>query len=640
MPAKRTPHLVAQESDTKTGGEQISHENMKKASIPEEDKKNLNLKNFKKFFQKVYFSRALELKDPDGEYNRTEIDEISDFLGRFKTNPPNMKEIFEKRGAEGEGAIVSLSSIAYCSTMLLALDQQILAELEQQMVAEAETKAAKDYAQKKQKNFKPLNETDPSSLANGIEEAREKLYVSIAFNSCIALVSYLQQESTFLKLSIASENIRCTPQYDPTFVDFCTKVEESLKNIEKYYSRDHSRQNEHKAIVKKMFERQPHIDLFTPEEFFSIYNEKCKNMALTHLRLMISANDILAKSDHTEWDYSYQKCIMDKNKFIAICNNLKIWNAEQIVLDTALNAASELFKDHEEKCLKKIDKHRFSQTDSSWASKTSEYLIDCTEKIKISRTVTTPKAEASAVENLHINFARFTPSVLFLFAELQALDNAPKLTAMLHQKCTGASKAVILWGQKYESMKKKSCKKFTSHLEKRWEKISCLAKKVPDYATLNNAELFAKLTNDIETDLGLHEMTRKMFGENSIQEYGKWLTKLTVGGKLKIEPLIPGEETDTALPEEDALESWCSGAVGIDADKVPMEEDDENLDKQTLEVTRTKTTLERLMAASGKIPEEINFFGDQEQELPRTAALAAQAGALELLGEDAGETGV
>lgn len=463
---------------------------MSKAKI----KKDLKFDNFKDFFQKVYFSRALELKGPDGQYSRTKINEISDFLQDFQTNPANMQELIANRGLQAGDPILSLGSIAYSCNSLIPLPT--------------------------------LRQQQYNCLKNAV-------------TFCMTLINYLQYEYTYLELSTASSSkIRCTPQYEGAFVDFCTKVEEILKSVEQYCPRVQNQGN-----IRQLYKMVEQLG-FNEANFKTNYDH--------FSRPSVSCPNFIPKSNEgTVWDFSYKTHIMDKAKFITICNDLAICN-EGVPLDKALELAAGLFADHEEQILRNQNKHLLNKNNTSLSlHKGLKNLQTLSIAIDQSRITTEPQLH---LQKLHSKFAQITTTILCYLAKLQAVSEKPAYGVKLHEFFPEKSKEVKSWAQA-SKITEEAYSAYTGYLKKKWEAISSLAKQVDDYKALDNAALFVKLTNDIETDLGLHEITRKMFGEE-MPRVGRWCLEILstperVKIKVKLVPPPEAHEEPEVLPIQD-----------------------------------------------------------------------------------------
>jgi hypothetical protein len=530
---------------------------MRKAKI----KKDLKLDDFKEFFQRVYFSRALELKGPDGQYSRAELNKISDFLQDFQTNPPNMRESLSSIGTQGSRAILSLSSLAYIGDKALSIEKN---EREARL-SEWTTENAEILAQEQSKSSSQIKKRQQaSSYAKALEEEKKGTASNMGVTSCLKLMSYLQQESTLLELSIApSAKIRCTPQYDAAFVDFCTKVEENLKNMEQYYPRDDRKEN--KNPIRKMVETLfPHGEQSFRNGCNQVYNQM--------MNAEYTATQTLQKSDGTMCDFAYKTHIMDRAKLITICNDLAICN-EGISLDEAFALVEKLFEDRQELTLLAKNKHLITKKNPSFS--VHHALRDLQKsKVEIDHSRIGTIEPESDLQKLHSQFAKFTTTILCYLAKLQAVSAIPALRENLYNLFAADTEKVDRWINDRKVIKEESYAAYTAYLKKKWAAISSLAKQVDDYNALDNAALFAKLTNDIETDLGLHEITRKMFGEE-MPHVGRWgleILSTPERVKLKVKLVLPPPEakeaSDLELPKKGDIEDDEAGpqaALGDEA---------------------------------------------------------------------------
>ncbi len=336
--------------------------------------------------------------------------------------------------------------------------------------------------------------------------------VKSAFGNSLFFIGYLNQVSIQADMAIASKEMIYKSHVSEFFRIFGSfKEYNAMFQLEPQESSAESRQAKVKglrALMQKLSEEKW-------EGFCNFIGEEMKKVH--------SLQTII----HYEGDECctclYVVPLMKKETFICVAQSLDIWG-EGIDFQTTLAIAQDFFNGKlvgiEEMCMKEAAL-QLKDPSANWEFYRDRFFKRLTEaQEEVCRAREQLNESPKAI--LHNEFAQLTTTILHHLAthSYPIICNLAFVTSNLYDSLgedkVAASCKLEKSFKRFSAKKKGEFDASKSKLAELWQKISCLALEIPkeqEQYTATGEKLFVQLTEEVETDFGLHQMMAKMLGE-------------------------------------------------------------------------------------------------------------------------------
>jgi hypothetical protein len=480
-----------------------------------------------------------------------------EFLKHFATHPRTMAQQLKSRGYGENKAIMTKDGL---HQVFLETQTKIQAEAKKNF-SRYETTANTNLARLKSSAHSAQDKR--TKIRIGLEEMKLKQEKS-KLEDLITTTSYLCWMSYFRQVSVASELLLASQEIAYTKESLFSKVPINLHIMAKDLTL-----SIFKTIVESAY----------PEEndFTSAYAEISDLMMNTEVS---RAARFECKPEGFDFLF-HETHLMNKEKFIETLNSLKLWDPDNdFTLDEMTQLCSKLHLNND---LSLVLRNKDSKIKNFLKSKNIEnaemlgffvkhWYRDSHEAKSI---IDASKvAYATELAKVHIKFTKFTTKALCYIAQFQgyiAAVGSSKLkkgfSFVNHDVSVAKFKKLIEGLQSgYELGKKR--------LQKDWETTAKLARTVENYKDiLDDAGLLQKLTDDVETDLGLHEMTCSIFGDFHVshphhdkrQEVKKAISALKASSQSE-EGATEEADPETEVREEEDVSALAGMVADVDVE--------------------------------------------------------------------------
>jgi hypothetical protein len=475
--------------------------------------KKMTRADFVEFITNLYTEDASKL-----EITNMSIDRAMDFLRKYQPSPPNMKEILEN------GPIVSHTGLICLASNIVEQEQK---ENEQSLTLLKDKKEAKLTTLFKQKQ----RDACEKDYAQEYKKAEYEYQNSTMLTVILCFMHHFQQLLTKFELSVEPSAMVRKVAFDEGALfhfssDFVQAIEEESKKQTSGKSKTckgifaQKMQNLVKSLDETDFEKK-----FNALGEQMIQKQKLGLINPTRAFTEIKKNGDLACLVH-------EAPVVTREKFIQTFQSLKIWaeklepsliNQEllqpiQPSFDDATTISCELFKGNQlqrvEQGIQKSTTH-MKQIHGTNTDKLLQDGLAWNTKAEMSQIFKIK--EESPLANLHLDFANFAAKILCHLATVQEFASilrsrkseyefcvAQEVEEGLMVDCTSAYYSA-------QELQEKTYKEQKENLKSAWGEITNLAQAIP--YTETNANLFNRLTHEVITDFGLHELTVHIFGD-------------------------------------------------------------------------------------------------------------------------------
>ena len=507
----------------------------------------MSKKGVAEFLVTVHEKQLCGLKLTDPGLLQTEIVPLLKELGEY---PAGIKTILETRGKEGP--VLNEHSFY---TIFGKIKQQLEQEKEQQ-VERLKTNAKQDLTQALAKHskaqqcqthkdvlqeaikhtlqqpYKPWGETlekqidillkgvakegaikkalqqHHKAFGTALHEQESDYNVKSAFGNSLFFIGYLNHVSIQADMAIASNEMIYKSHVSEFFRIFGSfKEYEAMFQLEPKESSEERKQAKVKGL-RSLMQKLPEEKW---EGFCNFIGEEMKKVN--------SLQTVIHYEGYECCTCLYVVPLMKKETFICVAQSLDIWG-KGIDFKTTLAIAEDFFKGKllgiEEMCLKE-DALQLKDPSANWEFYRDRFfkrLTEAQEEVCSAR----QQLNASPKAILHNEFAQLTTTILYHLATYSypIIYNLASVASSLCEDKVAASCKLEASFKRFSATKKGEFDTSKSKLAELWQNISGLALEIPkeqEQYTATGEKLFVQLTEEVETDFGLHQMMAKMLGE-------------------------------------------------------------------------------------------------------------------------------